>query len=192
MGLIDQIKGLFKTPFDHPQALALYRSIVAQARLPAFYENAGVADTPDGRFDLVVLHAWLVMRRLRIDSGEARTLSQALFDLMFADIDQNMRELGVGDHGMPKRMNKLAEGFYGRVAAYDEGLEAPEDGALTAALKRNLYRKTAPPDDRVAMVARYVRSAATALETQPDDELLSGSVSFVTPDFAGEGRRNAV
>jgi len=181
MGLIDSLKHLFATPFDHAEAVALYRSIVEQSRLPVFYEDAGVADTPDGRFDMVALHAWLVMRRLRADGAASKELSQALFDLMFADMDQNMRELGVGDHGMPKRMNKLAESYYGRVAAYDEGLEAADDGALGDALRRNLFRKTTPSDTQVSRMAGYVRSQWAHVEAQPGESLLAGGVDFLAP-----------
>ncbi len=110
--------------------------IVAQARLPAFYERFGVPDTVNGRFDMVLLHLWLVLRRLRTGT-EGTALAQALFDHFCSDMDDNLREMGVGDLSVPKRMVKFAEAFYGRTAAYDAALKA--DGSeLAQALARNV------------------------------------------------------
>lgn len=186
MGLVDQIKSWFKSPFDHEQALSLYRTIVAQSRLPVFYgDTFGVADTPDGRFDLIALHTFLVMRRLKDAGAEAVELSQALHDLLFADMDQNLREMGIGDHGMPKRMKKLAEGFRGRIAVYDAGVEAfSADGGenLHAALTRNLYRKTDPGKDAIRNMANYLIQEDRALATQQTTDILQGRVAFGTPE----------
>ncbi len=161
-------------------ARALYGAAVTQARRPEFYDAMAVADTVDGRFDMVALHVWLILRRLRGGSDDQRALSQALFDIMFADMDQNLRELGVGDLGVGKRVRRMAEAFFGRVAAYDEGL-ARDDDALAAALRRNLYRKVEPPPDAVAAMAGYVRRADAALAAQDLERLMAGQVAFVAP-----------
>lgn len=185
MGLIDQIKGWFKTPFDHDEAVALYRAVVAQSRLPVFYRSFDVADTPDGRYDLLAMHAFMVMRRLKSGDAAAVELSQALHDLMFADMDQSLREMGIGDHGMPKRIKKLAEGFRGRIVAYDAGLEAAASGAtddLEAALVRNLYRKTEPSATAIRAMAVYMVAQDRHLALQPVDEIASGTVGFLAPD----------
>ena len=120
----------------------LYTAIIEQSRQPVFYTQAAVPDSLDGRFDLIVLHAFLVMRRLnRIPADQmtaARALSQALFDLMFDDMDQNLRELGAGDMSVGKKVKHMARAFYGRVAAYEDGLNG-DDGVLGSALLRNLY-----------------------------------------------------
>lgn len=141
---------------------ALYRSIVAQARQPAFYGGDGVPDTPEGRFELLVLHAALTMRRLRRDGTEGRDLAQALFDLMFRDLDRNLREMGVYDLVVPKRIRKMGEAFYGRAAAYDAGLDAGDDAVLADALARNLFDGRAGAERLRAMVD-YVRDCDRTL-----------------------------
>src|SRR5579885_2019728 len=101
-----------------PAAAALYRAVVAQARAPAFYVAYGVPDTLDGRFDLIALHMFLVLHRLKSDT-DASTVSQALFDIMFDDMDRSLREMGVGDLGVGRRVRAMAEALYGRMAAYE-------------------------------------------------------------------------
>ena len=185
MGLVNQIKNWFRTPFDHEQALMLYRSIVEQSRRPEFYgEVFAVADTADGRYDLIAMHSFLVMRRLKDSGPEAVDLSQALHDLMFADMDQNLREMGIGDHGLPKRMKKLAEGFRGRIAAYEDGLTAAANSGyeiLNRALRRNLYRKSDPSDMSVNAMVDYMASQDQRLRSIPTEDLLRGKVSFNGP-----------
>lgn len=185
MGLMNQIKNWFKTPFDHEQAVMLYRVIVEQSRCPDFYgEGLDVADTPDGRYDLIAIHAFLVMRRLKDAGPEAVQLSQALHDLMFADMDQSLREMGIGDHGLPKRMKKLAEGFRGRIMAYDQGLESAEAGdpePLAGALRRNLYRKMEPSDEAVGSMVGYMVREARQLQIHAIDKLMAGDLAFGPP-----------
>jgi cytochrome b pre-mRNA-processing protein 3 len=128
---------------------------VARARDPVFFARFAVKDTLDGRFDLVVVHAWLVLRRL--DAADA-SLSQAVIDEVFVGFDEGLRELGAGDIGMAKRVKKLAGAFYGRMRAYDE---AQDEAAMAAALVRNLYRGAAEPDAKT--LARYVLRAKARL-----------------------------
>jgi len=100
---------------------AIYGMIVTQAREPLFYRDLSVPDTVNGRFDLLLLHLWMVLRHLRTLPHGAG-LSQALFDHFCADMDANLRELAVGDLAVPKKMQKVGEAFYGRAAAYDMAL----------------------------------------------------------------------
>ena len=105
-------------------AAALYRSVVEKARFPRFYSGAGVPDTLDGRFELIALHAFMVLRRLQGRSGTNRqSLAQALFDTMFADMDRSLREMGAGDLGVGRRVKFMASSFLGRVKAYEGGLD---------------------------------------------------------------------
>lgn len=175
-----------ETPTD-VNAGRLYRHAVEQARRPEFYLHQAVEDTPDGRFDMITLHVVLILRRLRCDHQRTERLAQALFDLMFADMDQNLRELGVGDMSVGKRIKAMAKGFYGRLAAYDAGLDAPEGGALEAALRRNLYRKTLPPAEAVTAMAEYMRAEAAGLAAQSTDALLAGEIAFGAPPAASGG-----
>jgi cytochrome b pre-mRNA-processing protein 3 len=167
-------------PFNRPRTRpgstieAIYGMIVAQARLPAFYEQYHVPDTVNGRFDMVLLHLWLVLRRLRA-SAEGAVVSQALFDHFCSDMDDNLREMGVGDLAVPKRMVKFAEAFYGRTAAYDAALQAGGPD-LAQALARNILLTTegAPAEP----LAGYVQASIRGLEAIDDKRLLAGDVSF--------------
>jgi cytochrome b pre-mRNA-processing protein 3 len=168
----------------------LYSGIIVQSRRPDFYVSREVPDTLDGRFDLIVLHAFLVMRRLkRIDGPqgeEARAISQALFDLMFDDMDQNLRELGVGDMSVGKRIKQMARAFYGRVAAYEDALAEAEPAALTAALARNLYGTLDEPSSMASLeaMAAYLRRQDRGLEEQSDGAVLEGRIAFIGPENA--------
>ncbi|MGE5147412.1 MAG: ubiquinol-cytochrome C chaperone family protein [Candidatus Eiseniibacteriota bacterium] len=166
-------------------AHALYVALVEQARAPAFYDAGGVPDSLDGRFDMIVLHAYLVMRRLGTAGEPGTALAQALFDVMFSDMDQNLRELGVGDLAVGRRVKTMARSFYGRVKAYDEGLARPDDTALTAALSRNLYATVEVAPEAVAAMAGYLREAARTLAAQPLAELMAGRPRFPAAPLAG-------
>jgi cytochrome b pre-mRNA-processing protein 3 len=170
------IPPLFRRP-DRSIA-TLYGAIVAQARDARFYESYGVPDTVRGRFDLIILHLALVLRRLR--EGEA-TLAQGVFDVFCRDMDHNLREMGIGDQGVPIQMRRVGEAFYGRAQAYEAALAAQDEGALADALSRNVYAEAAEPHVVAARLAAYVRQAAAALDAQPLDELARGMVRFPEP-----------
>ena len=108
----------------------LYGAIVAQARAPEFYTDYGVPDTVEGRFDMVVLHVYLVFRRLAEAGEAARARGQEMFDLFIEDMDASMRELGVSDLAVPRKMRAMAEGYYGRTGVYDAALLDPGDGIV--------------------------------------------------------------
>ena len=157
----------------------LYGAIVAQARLPVFYAGFGVPDTVEGRFDMVVLHLVLVLRRLR-QEPRGRELAQGLFDAFCRDMDHNLREMGVGDLSVPKEMKRLAEAFYGRQRAYEDALSATDPTVLGAALERNVFSG----DDRQAanLLADYVRLSAAQLEAIDGAALAGGRLAFSDPD----------
>jgi cytochrome b pre-mRNA-processing protein 3 len=170
-----------------PQATtitALYGAIVAQARNPVFYLGFGAPDTPEGRFDMIVLHLALVCRRLGRaagpERGPAQAVSQAVFDLFCRDMDHNLREMGVSDLGVPKKMQKLAEAFYGRLDVYDRALAAAGDGELAAALGRNVLGEGAPAA-AAPRLAAYVRMAADRLDACAISDLGDGKVDFPDP-----------
>lgn len=163
-------------------ARTLYAAIVQQARCPAFYGPCGVPDTLDGRFELVTLHGYLLLRRLqdgRLQDGAAGRLPQHLFDTMFIDMSFCLREIGVGDLRVGKRVKHMVASYYGRVAAYDAGLAS---GDLEPALARNLFGTVAAIEDQTLENTRdYVIAAATDLAAQPMDQLCAGLVSFPDP-----------
>ncbi len=166
-------------------AEALYRGIVAQARRPDFYRWHGVPDSLDGRFELLVLHCVLVIRRLRQAGPSAEALAQSLFESLFADLDTNLREMGAGDVGVPRRIKAMAQAFYGRLKAYEAALEGgPED--LRAALERNLYGTVSPSHEQLAALTRYVIEAAASLEKCGLDALRRGQPDFGLPPRGSE------
>jgi len=133
----------------------LYNEAVRAARDPVWFEALGVPDTLDGRFDLVGLFASLLIRRLRTLPPAGPALAQSVFDAMFADMDFNLRELGVSDMSIGRRMRAMWEAFHGRALAYEAPLDAADSAALAAALARNVWRGQAPPGaaDRLARAA---------------------------------------
>jgi cytochrome b pre-mRNA-processing protein 3 len=161
-------------------AAALYRCIVEQGRQPGFFAWLGVPDTLDGRFETLALHAFLVLRRLKSDPRGTIGLSQALLDAFFADMDRSLRELGVADLGVGRRVKSMAQALYGRMQAYEKGLEERGDAGLQAALRRNLYGTVPMPRlADLAAMARYVRRQHEALAAQPLSELRAGCVDFL-------------
>lgn len=158
----------------------LYAAIVAQARRPEFFTDSGVPDTLEGRFELIALHAWLVMKRLEQGGREVAPFNQALFDHMFVDIDRSLRELGVGDLAVGKQVKDMAQHFYGRAEAYGAGLAVgAEPAVLEAAIDRNLFGSTLPERAQVSAMADYVRRQAAHLAAMPLPGLLRGEVDFL-------------
>jgi cytochrome b pre-mRNA-processing protein 3 len=156
---------------------AIYGMIVTQAREPLFYRDLGVPDTVNGRFDLLVLHLWIVLRRLKSIEGGAG-LSQTLFDRFCDDMDANLREMGVGDLTVPKRMQAFGEAFYGRAAAYDLALAAGE-GPLAQALCKNILN--GEEIDKARRLAVYAEAAIAALAGLDEATLRGGSWKFPSP-----------
>ena len=158
---------------------AIYGMIVTQAREPLFYRDLGVPDTVNGRFDLLVLHLWMVLRRLQpVGAG----LGQALFDRFCEDMDANLREMGVGDLTVPKRMQAFGEAFYGRTAAYDLALAAGEEPLAQAFCKNILDGGRIENARRLAAYAGEAISVLTGLD---DVTMQSASWRFPSPVRVG-------
>ncbi|WP_162305951.1 ubiquinol-cytochrome C chaperone family protein [Oleisolibacter albus] len=177
------ITSLFRQSRQQRIVAELYGRIVTQSRDPGFYlqgaQQGGVPDTVEGRFELIALHGWMVMRRLRDGGAALADFNQALFDFLFADMDRNLRELGVSDMKIGAKVKDLATHFYGRVAAYEAGVApSAEPGALEAALDRNLFGSTLPEPQHVAVMAAYVRSCLAHLQAQPLERLQAGEAFF--------------
>jgi cytochrome b pre-mRNA-processing protein 3 len=182
------ILALFRSRANRRLIDRLHGEIVAAARHPALYREFGVADTFEGRFELVVLHAFLVVRRLNQLPAPAPEMAQDLVDAVFAHFDVALREAGVGDLAVPKRMKRLAAAFYGRVTAYDLALQADGDDELAAALTRNTF---GPEGGTTAstgapLLGRYVRVADAALAAASIGAFESGGFRFPDPVAAAE------
>ncbi|SDF10708.1 ubiquinol-cytochrome C chaperone family protein [Thalassobaculum litoreum] len=148
--------------------------------MPAFYAEFGVADHLEGRFDLLVLHLHLVLRRLSAaDRPAARKMAQALFDTFFHDMDRTLRAIGVGDMSVGKKVKDMVRAYYGRCAAYEEALAG--DGDLTAAIARNVYQRAeqgAEDAPQASALAAYVGRAREGIDAMPIEELMRGVVRF--------------
>ncbi len=169
----------FRKPRSAPRGTieAIYGMIVTQAREPIFYTDLSVPDTVNGRFDLLLLHMWLLLRRLR-SAADGTSLSQALFDRFCEDMDDNLREMGIGDQTVPKRMQAFGEAFYGRTMAYDQAVDAGGE-ALASAIGRNILNGTEP--GQASRLAAYALAVEAGLARADEATLLRGSFAFPSP-----------
>jgi cytochrome b pre-mRNA-processing protein 3 len=138
----------------------LYDALVSRSRAPVFFTSFGVADTLDGRFDVLALHAWLALAELR--GGPA---AQALTDAIFTGFDEAMREQGAGDMGIARKLKAMADAFYGRMAAYDAAKNQEE---LAAALAKNLWRGAAVDSPAQALADYATRARVSLKQSLPD------------------------
>jgi cytochrome b pre-mRNA-processing protein 3 len=169
----------FRKPRVAPRGTieAIYGMIVTQAREPLFYRNLGVPDTVNGRFDLLVLHLWMVLRRLKSIEGGTETC-QVLFDRFCDDMDANLREMGVGDLTVPKRMQAFGEAFYGRSAAYDLALAGGAE-QLALALDKNILNGAHLENAR--RLALYAEAVIAELAALDEATLQGASWKFPAP-----------
>lgn len=177
--------GFLRAPKHERTGYELYGAAVAAAREPYFYATLGVPDTLDGRFDLVGLHVFLVIRALNRQPAPGPDIAQAVFDAMFNDMDVNLREMGVGDMSIAKKVKKMWEAFHGRADAYAKALSGDDAAALALALSRNVWRSAAPVP-AAATLARIVRAQDAFLAAQEPAALASGRVSFLPPEEAAQ------
>jgi cytochrome b pre-mRNA-processing protein 3 len=162
----------------------LYGAIVAQARSAAFYRRYAVPDTAEGRLDMIMLHTVLLLHRLRQGDPALQALGQGVFDRFCRDMDDNLREMGVGDLAVPRMMRRIGAAFYGRAKAYEAGL-AGDMPSLVAALHRNIYGQDPATTGHAAALAAYIRAAVAGLQAADAAALRAGEVRFPMPG-AGE------
>jgi cytochrome b pre-mRNA-processing protein 3 len=168
------ILSLFRNRRAPPSVETVYAGIVAASRAPELYRTAGVPDTVMGRFESLALHMSLALRRLKELPPPADSLAQELVDRFFADLDSALREIGIGDVSVPRKVKKLGQAFYGRLAAYDAAL-SEDAGAedLEAALARNVLETPEQPG-LAAALARHARGRAAALDAAAFEAFLDG------------------
>ncbi|WP_419904184.1 ubiquinol-cytochrome C chaperone family protein [Kiloniella sp.] len=173
---------LFSRKSDSDAVHDLYVCIITQAREKYFYQELSVPDSLDGRFDMITLHMFLILRRLRAENNITAEFSQKLFDLMFTDMDLSLREMGVGDVGVGKRVKAMVQGFYGRISAYEEALTqqlgTQEVASLETALDRNLYGTVDVEDATLCKMKEYVLKQDLILAQQDISVIMSGTVKF--------------
>lgn len=174
------IRPLFGRVRPSPTIRALYGAIVAQARAPSFYRDYGVADTVNGRFDMLVLHVALFFSRVATEPPAVRALGQEVFDLFCTDMDDNLREMGVGDLAVPKTMRRLAEAFYGRMQAYQAALATGDETATRDVLARNVFSGQAA--EGAARLAAYVTEAVRQLAMQAGQSFTDARLVWPDPE----------
>ena len=157
-----------------------YEAIVAAARQPPFFSSWHIPDTPLGRFESLSLHMILFLHRTKNGSAELKSLGQEVVEEFFKDVDHSLRELGIGDTSVPKRMKRLARMFYGRAAAYDAAIDDGDNIALATALDRNLF-PDGPQWAEAPNMAAYVMDAAKGLAGQTEAGILAGNINFPVP-----------
>lgn len=178
MGLLS----VFRRSSHERAGFTLYGAAVATARSPYFYAELAVRNSVEGRLDLIHLHAALLVRRLRRDADKrGPALAQAVFDAMFSDMDVNLREMGVSDLVVGKRVRGLWEAFHGRAIAYEAALDAADQAAMAISLARNVWREEGaiPAAERLARISF---AQAENLQSQIFTKLLAGEVRFFAPD----------
>jgi cytochrome b pre-mRNA-processing protein 3 len=167
---------------------ALYGAIVAQARVPVFYLEYRVPDTVNGRFEMILLHAGLLLDRLSGEAGAIRAAGQEVFDRFCQDMDDTLRERGVSDVKVPREMKRVAEAFYGRQAAYRTALNGNDPAALTDALRRNVY--AGEPDKAASRLAVYMRGVVEGLRRQEAADLAEGQLVWPDPAIISSESRS--
>ena len=185
MPILRAIRRFLDLDSHDPRAVALYASVVDQARKPDFYTSLRVADTVDGRFDMILLHLFLILNRFPKEERNSPVL-RAMLEEHFADMDNSLREIGVGDLSVPKKIHRMIDALYGRFETYEKALSGPtpvED--IADALARNVYRSAPGEDPSVTVplerLTRYVLEARAALAAQDPTAILDGKVSFPEP-----------
>ena len=186
MMLSPWLRRLFRGDDARTDAIdTLYRRVNEASRAPGLYEALGVPDTVEGRFEALCLHAILVLRSLGRLPAPAADVAQDLVNAVFLHLDASLRESGIGDMGVPKRMKKLGAAFYGRAGHYDAALDAGDEAALATALARNVLGGDAAAD--AAPLARYVAASDAELARLDLAALIATGPRFAVPDAFAAG-----
>ncbi|KAA9361268.1 ubiquinol-cytochrome C chaperone family protein [Ochrobactrum sp. Sa2BUA5] len=170
-----------KSKANETVVLRVYETIVAAARQKRFYAQFQVPDTPLGRYEMLSVHIFISLHRMKGENSVLMPLAQDIADEFFKDVDHSLRELGIGDQGVPKRMKKLARMFYGRVSSYGTALDADDKKALATALTRNIR-----PDlefwPHAHYLSEYVFACRDRLANIEDSALAAGDITFMDAD----------
>jgi cytochrome b pre-mRNA-processing protein 3 len=181
-------QSLFRRKPPDPVDL-IYLEIVKKARQPGFYLDWSVPDTVEGRFEMILLHLALVFHRLRDEDETAKKAAQRVVEAFFRDMDRSLREMGIGDISVPKKMKKLGQAYNGRSIAYFKAIDAGDGADLTAAILRNvmaLDQGTETPAQRAGAetIARYALVTVALLAAQPASDILAGTIATAPIDGA--------
>lgn len=158
-----------------------YAALTATARTPVFYEQLAVPDTVMGRFEMLSLVLILYFRRTRQSPRSGQEIAQEIVDAFFEDVDHSIRELGIGDQGVPKRMKKLAGMFYGRLESYAAALDKDDRDLLASALRRNIYPETGEDAPDMAGLAEWMMDVERKLRVLDEGVVETGTVRLDPP-----------
>ncbi len=162
----------------HEKARSLYGSIVTQARSRGFYAHWGVPDTAEGRFEMILLHLVLVLHRLGREGEAGQRLARALNETFAVDLDDNLREMTVGDLAVPRHVKRAVGALHERHASYGAALAAADDGQLTATLQARLAAAGAGGELDAGRICAYIRQVGRRLDPLPGAEVLAGRVAW--------------
>jgi cytochrome b pre-mRNA-processing protein 3 len=157
---------------------ALYGAVMAAARRPDLFEKTGLPDRFETRFELLALHMFLILARLKTEGAAGKSIMRALTEYMVDDLDRTLREAGIGDVGVAKRMKKLMSGFYGRVLAYEKALEAGDEKEILRTLDRNLFAEVDTDVAKLETMRGYIFKQRAALAGQALSEFDEGRAPF--------------
>lgn len=174
------IRRLFRRRYNNDIPAEIYGTIVAQARNPVLYRDLHIADTVDGRLESIILHLTLVMRRMAVGGELPRAAGQAVFDLFCTQMDQSLREMGIGDLSVPKRMREIGEVYYGRAQTYNGALNEEDHAGLKEVLERSV---PAVENGNLASdaLATYMELTNSELSKLSDEDVLAGKLVFADP-----------
>ncbi len=173
------IFSLFRKNTATTEVYEVYRIVVEAGRNPVFFAEWGVPDTVTGRFDMISFHLALLFRRLRSNDPKVRDFAQSLFDLFFRDMDRSLREMGVGDLSIAKRIQKMGNIFYGLLGKVNEAMDARDGARLEAVIARNIYAGESPA--HAPKLAAYAFEQSAKLDAQPLRDIVAGRLSFGAP-----------
>jgi cytochrome b pre-mRNA-processing protein 3 len=176
--------GLFRNKERDAQISRLYDQILAQSRDPQLFTVGQVPDTVEGRTDMMLLHLFLLMHRLGGEQGSVHELARGVCDRFFTELDRAMREMGVGDLTVPKKMRKIADIYTGCSSAYGNGLASADPAELPDALLRNVYGRDEAKRPQARALADYVLRAAKSLANLPAEAFVGGSIPYPTPHIS--------
>lgn len=163
---------------EKQRADALYNHVVAASRNPTLYGQSGAPDTANGRFELIILHIFMLFRRMQDDDAQVKSIKQKTFDCFLENMDVNLREIGVGPDGVPKRIQKMLENFYGRAGAYQVAIDENNLDEMTQVIARNFYSDDKINQQGARNLAEYVFKAVILLDEASIDQLLTANFKF--------------
>ena len=156
-----------------------YDNVVSLARNEDLYIKGGVPDTIDGRFELIILHCHLFIKKLISSSNEDKLFSQKLINYMITDFDRSLREIGVGDLSVGKKIKFMVSAYYGRANAYDSAIKNNNKN-LSDVLKKNLYGTIKPKTDEIVYIKKYIKNFLNILNSTKDDKVKAFFESSIT------------